>query len=72
MKAVSFFHTYIFTFGAVFFHDVKTKNKIDPIDRAIGVYHRLQATSDHPDIKDMTLLEYAHSSYAEENWMVCC
>lgn len=42
----------------------------DPIDRAIGVFHRLQSTSNHPTIQNMTLLEYAKSPLAEENWMV--
>mmetsp|Transcript_59653 Transcript_59653/g.69716 ORF Transcript_59653/g.69716 Transcript_59653/m.69716 type:complete len:543 (-) Transcript_59653:56-1684(-) len=38
-----------------------------PIDRSISMYHHLRKVS--PDVESMSLLEYAESSFCEENWM---
>jgi len=41
-----------------------------PIERAIAVYSSFVLSSKDPKIENMTLEQYATSSYAEENWMV--
>ncbi len=42
----------------------------DPIQRSIDVFFKLKESSSNEVFQEMTIGEYVHSSYCEDNWMV--
>ena len=67
------FSRYIYNVGDLFVHSGHTGRCFTmirhPVDRAVSMFHNLQRTGNKA-VEGMSLIQYANSPLAEENWMV--